>query len=604
MIEKISYSIFGRYTKKNKNRYHDLRKSLRMARIPIYYDTYVATVMLLSLGIGISSGSLAFLAYRYNLVYFSVFDAIPSPIIFFLIFLVGGYLTHTLLILYPRFVANTRKTKIDLMLPHAVSFMYAMSRGGMPIYDVFKSLAENLDIYDEVAREASMVIRDVDYLGCDIITAMHNTAQSTPSKSFKDFIENLITMVSSGGDVARYLEAKSRQCFETAKKEQEMFLNTLELIGEAYVVAFVAGPIFILIALTTMGMLGSSDTSHMFYGLYLALPVGSISMILLLDAILPKEDIGTTYTTKKELKRFTSVELADEEEDYYEKLKQFKRFKRFDGIISLLKNPFVPFYEYPMRTLYISIPSVLIFIAWASISSVDVETLLVSIALILMVPLSLIYELKTRWIRKIDKAIPDFLNNLASINEVGLTLRAAIEMLLKSDFGVLSSEIKMIWRDLEWGGEVKDALFRFENRIKTVGIRRAITLMTKANEISDNIRDILVIAANDAENSLSMRRERFNNTFVYITTIYISFVVFLYAAYTLSMTFMPSLSSEAITGFDFSSNTRMMFHTSLMLGFFSGLIAGQMGEGDLMYGLKHSIAFLVVSYLLFTFVII
>jgi flagellar protein FlaJ len=44
----------------------------------------------------------------------------------------------------------------------------------------------------------------------------------------------------------------------------------------------------------------------------------------------------------------------------------------------------------------------------------------------------------------------------------------------------------------------------------------------------------------------------------------------------------------------------IMFATCGLLGFFSGLIAGQMGEGRLLFGLKHTIILLLLTYLVFT----
>jgi flagellar protein FlaJ len=45
---------------------------------------------------------------------------------------------------------------------------------------------------------------------------------------------------------------------------------------------------------------------------------------------------------------------------------------------------------------------------------------------------------------------------------------------------------------------------------------------------------------------------------------------------------------------------RMFFHGALIQGFCSGLIAGVMGEGNVLSGLKHSVIMLTIGYLLFT----
>ncbi len=44
---------------------------------------------------------------------------------------------------------------------------------------------------------------------------------------------------------------------------------------------------------------------------------------------------------------------------------------------------------------------------------------------------------------------------------------------------------------------------------------------------------------------------------------------------------------------------RLFFHGALIQGFCSGLIAGVMGEGSVLSGLKHSVIMVTIAYLLF-----
>jgi flagellar protein FlaJ len=42
-----------------------------------------------------------------------------------------------------------------------------------------------------------------------------------------------------------------------------------------------------------------------------------------------------------------------------------------------------------------------------------------------------------------------------------------------------------------------------------------------------------------------------------------------------------------------------LFHAALIQGFLSGLVAGQLGSGDVWSGLKHSVILMLMSYVLF-----
>ncbi|MCK5216151.1 MAG: hypothetical protein ACNYWM_00365 [Methanosarcinales archaeon] len=52
--------------------------------------------------------------------------------------------------------------------------------------------------------------------------------------------------------------------------------------------------------------------------------------------------------------------------------------------------------------------------------------------------------------------------------------------------------------------------------------------------------------------------------------------------------------------FDVNVFNRLFFHAAVIQGICSGLIAGVMGEGSVLSGLKHSIIMLTMGYLLFT----
>jgi len=71
----------------------------------------------------------------------------------FLTALFGG-ITYGLFLLYPAFQAGERKQSIDRNLPYAVTFMFALSRGGMNIIDILRSLSKSESTYGEVSRES------------------------------------------------------------------------------------------------------------------------------------------------------------------------------------------------------------------------------------------------------------------------------------------------------------------------------------------------------------------------------------------------------------------------------------------------------------------
>jgi len=51
----------------------------------------------------------------------------------------------------------------------------------MTLYQVFRSVFEEEELYGEISREFGMIVRDVELLGDDVLSAMRNLYRSTPS---------------------------------------------------------------------------------------------------------------------------------------------------------------------------------------------------------------------------------------------------------------------------------------------------------------------------------------------------------------------------------------------------------------------------------------
>jgi flagellar protein FlaJ len=205
------------------------------------------------------------------------------------------------------------------------------------------------------------------------------------------------------------------------------------------------------------------------------------------------------------------------------------------------------------------------------------------------------------------------MKKLASTNETGMTLRDSIRLMAKSDTDTLSKEIRKIWHDIFWGLEINDSLIRFANRLRTQVVTRSLSLITKANESSGDIGEVLMVAARDAASEQGMKRERSMSMMIYIVIIYISFFVFVGVIFVISTTFLTEMAeagqqmaaSGSQTGgflgsFDLEAYTRLFKHASIIQGMSSGLMAGAMGEGNVMSGLKHSVIMVAIGYAIFT----
>ena len=165
-----------------------------------------------------------------------------------------------------------------------------------------------------------------------------------------------------------------------------------------------------------------------------------------------------------------------------------------------------------------------------------------------------------------------------------------------------SSELSHVSRDVKSGAYVNSALVRMENRIGVVSVKRAISLLVKASEITSNLRGIFLIAIVDFEHYLKMKRERSNTAIVYVMIIYLSFGIYLYTAFQLNGPFMSSFSMYNLN-FNLAQNVTDMFRIGIILGLFSGIMAGQFSSNSILAGFKHSIVLLAAATAMFVFIV-
>ena len=202
--------------------------------------------------------------------------------------------------------------------------MYAMRRGGAQMMTIFRSLSDRANIYGEVALEFRQIVRDAEFFGYDVVSAIRHLSETTPSEKLKDFLEDLLSVIESGGDMAEFLSMRVRLYQEEARFEQRQFLTVLSLVAESYVTLFVAGPLFLIIIMVVMGMMGGSAVFQLALVTYVVLPIGSVVFILLIDLISIKAEKTERYVRTKWLHTFSDVTIVKkaDEESLFEQLKK------------------------------------------------------------------------------------------------------------------------------------------------------------------------------------------------------------------------------------------------------------------------------------------
>lgn len=646
-FSQFALSKFGKYVQKH-DKYLDVRKKLRSAHIFKPYEEYVSEAILISsivavialiLGIIVGIVVISMINFPTLIVHdqsLADFLGLFSPyktyttiaIISGLFVIIFGGLVYSIFMIYPSFQASIRNVKIETQLPHAVVYMYALSRGETNITEIMKSVAELPSVYGEVSNEFAMILRDTELLGINFMEALRNVQKETPSESLKTFLGNLITMIDNGGDITDFFSIQIENYRTKTKTEHTLFLDMLGMIAETYVTGFVAGPLFMIIVAATLGSMKGSMTWLLLGLTYVVLPFGSIGFIFLIDLMLPKDEQIIGNLILRRVKEFIGIRkiktpsLEDEKKEQ-DLFGEYERAKRRERLEKILKDPLRAFFNEPELSLYVSIPIAVLILIAATLSNYGVlfkgyvmafqyltDYILLSV-MVAIVPYVIFFEVRNKKVWKIENSIPNFMKNLSIINETGLSLAESLRVILRTEKGALRAHIERMYTDISWGASTTEAFTRFANSVRLNTLSRIVALITKASESSGDIRQVLNITAEDSSINLQLKKDKFTNMLIYIIIIYISFFVFLYVVYTLATTFLPEMDKGARAGgtvfiknFNIEFYKVYFYHTAIIQAFFSGMMAGVLGEGNHRSGFKHSVILMLTAFLVFKFLVV
>lgn len=283
-IDRFAYNLFGSRTRVRERDLAKLDESLRRAQMPVRSEAYLAKVWLYT-----AITAAVSLVFGLFLIAFAIVQfQLPAVTWVFAIFIppMAGYTGYVAMFATPASNAKKRGKDINLRLPYATNYIAAMASAGVIPAEIFKSLAKQ-HIYGEVAKEAAMIYKDLEVHGKDIITSLRRAIDRCPSVKFQEMLQGAITTTSSGGDLTSYFRQKAARYQWENRVEQKTFIETMGLMAETYVTAAVAGPLFLIVMVAIIVLMGSGEMTQLQLIIYLLLPVINIGFMMGLKSMIP-----------------------------------------------------------------------------------------------------------------------------------------------------------------------------------------------------------------------------------------------------------------------------------------------------------------------------
>jgi len=547
----------------------------------------------------------------------------------------------------PKLRIYQRRREINLLLPDAIAFMYALSVGGLDQLRIIAEIADSEDTYGEVAVEFRRIHEEMTYLNRDYRSAVERIAEATPSDQASQFLTDLLSIINSGGDVTGFLAAEKDHRLEAVRQSQQARLDMLELFGQAYL-SLSTVPMFALIVFVLLSLLGNPQPVMLYSVVYGLIPGLNLLFVVLLSTVKkdepgsgvldPPDGSGVTSVTETSL---LDLDVVDEytavygrDDPVFAQIRRHEIRHRLGGLLSpsVCKRR-------PEYTLAVTVPAALVLLAGAyalgligptpgalladPIGAVSDAFLAAPVgqtvgwvlvpALVVLGPLSLAYEWRERSRAAITDTLTSDLRKMANANEAGNSVLESIRIAATDNPSRLAGELRQAYGKVNYGHSLSRGLVELNNRYERPRLARSIKLIERAQRTSDRITGVLRTAATLSETHDELDAEYDARMQQQVAILTITFLVLLGVLAFLRVFFIPTIgdllanndrATQAFAGggMDRATINLLYFHAALLQAAMTGLITGYMRRTSLIAGLKYVVAYTTLTAGLWTLI--
>jgi archaeal flagellar protein FlaJ len=185
---------------------------------------------------------------------------------------------------------SNRKSELERELPFTFSELSVFASTGMSPIELMRRMAGRT--HDpEMTAEFKIVVYKTDVQGKDLITALAETAKSSPSNSLREALWDLANMIHQGGNLDAYLRSKSDDILNLKRLVQREFIERLQTFVDMYVSLVLVGVLMIAVTAFLLNSFGSTADGLDANSLLLLLTFGLVPLAVILTTVM----IGVAY---------------------------------------------------------------------------------------------------------------------------------------------------------------------------------------------------------------------------------------------------------------------------------------------------------------------
>jgi len=469
-------------------------------------------------------------------------------------------------------------------LPFAFMLVTLMASCGISPYESFKRL-RFIDILPFIQKESNEIVRQVEVLDVDPLSAMQNRAKQTEIESYGDFLSGYVSTVKSGGSVTNYLKSKLRSIFEIRAAAATRSIERLETLVEAYMaVLLVLLSIYILIAVVS----SSSFSAALGFSFN-----GQILIYLVLFVFMPMVSVIFMYFAHS-MRKGTLMNLKP----VYLKAVPFAIVSSaiLVGVFFVpeVRGIFVSSVSSLQRTLDTLLPSKRIWSLLDYLVPTIVALCLSLVSILPMIEYSRIVKINI----KAEEFMPSFLRDISENRKTGMSPEKSIsQAATRKGYGAFTRILKRIVNQIEWGVSLRKIYADLRSTLRSRPVLTNFLILIETIEIGGGSPEALDLLAAYSEkirdiekNKREMLKPYILLPFIWTILMALTFIFTFYVVTHLPIIYVsgpafPTLESQFAI---FSS--AIVFHSWL-----SGFFIGKVTQGSFAAGFKYSILLVITA---------
>jgi len=523
----------------------EFKEYLEKARIRIYPETYISLMFfsaLLTLPVTFVSIVLLYLYQWIPLVFL-----VPTPA-----YVMIGF------IVIPMSMTSDRATTLEREMPFAATYVTIMASGGIPPYMSFKRLSE-VDLMPAMRKEAKDIVKDVEILGIDQLTALNTAAKKNPLDIFRDFVSGYASTVIIGGDVPHFLETKAQDIFKTRATRVKAAAERLGMLLETFIIIMVLMSLcfYILFSVEAIYSTGLASYSTMLLYTYVFTPMLSFVFIYLAHSMQPK----TPVTDWRPYKAFALSSLTG----------IFVLFL-LTGFFGMIQTPFD-----------------------AIKGIVDLPTAVAISLFISAAPPAIVHNKVARKRFSTERGMATFLRDLTEVRKTGLSPEKCIENLSKREYGAFSKELRKISSQISWGIPIKRVFMDFLKRTKSWMTQIVVFLLVEAIDVGGGTIAMIESLARFNNMTQEVEKEKRMSVRPYIMVPYFAAVMLVSTTIMTLVFTTQTLEVGGTMNVDIDFLTTLFAVSGIVHCYLIGLVAGKITEEAVSAGFMHAALLVIVA---------